>query len=538
MRIARSLTLLTLIACCLIPHAVATQPKLVLWLTVDQLRGDQPLRLADRFGEGGFRYLMARGVHYTNAHYQHSTTFTAVGHATLFTGASPSEHGLAGNDWYSFTKKNYVYCVEDDRHHILEKQPVAHAGTSPRNLDAPTLGDELVTATDGRSRVFSVSIKDRGAILPGGRLGKAFWYDSGAGAFVTSSYYYKDYPAWAKRWNNQRHADRYAGKAWTLLHDESTYRRPDDRPYELGAGGLGRTFPHALKFGKEPGLYSAIRYTPFGDELTLDFARQIVISEKLGAGEAPDLLAVSLSCTDYIGHAFGPSSRETEDNLLRLDRSLANFLSSDHGIDEAPEHTAAMLKRNTGAEPGCCATGRRDGDAMTAAANKMLRQRYGIQRDLISEFYTPSFYLDLQAVAASKLSVTDVERTLAAYVRTIPGVAVALTRTDLTLGLVPPNAITTKMQKAFHATRTGSVMIAQQPSWYLNKNAGGSTAMHGSPHRYDTYVPIMFAGPGIEPMRVARLVAPKDIAPTVATYLGLKAPAASSGKVLEEVVGR
>ena len=193
----------------------AEQPKLILALTIDGLRGDIPFRFADRFGPGGFRYLMENGVVYDNAHYQHSTTFTAVGHATLFTGGNSPQHGLAGNDWHDYGR-GQVYCVEDDRHPIIGKEPKAHEGTSPRNLTASTYGDELILASGGRSRVFAVSIKDRGAILPGGRLGKAFWYSSSSGEFVTSTYYYDAYPAWVAEWNQAKHADRYMDATWEL----------------------------------------------------------------------------------------------------------------------------------------------------------------------------------------------------------------------------------------------------------------------------------------------------------------------------------
>jgi predicted AlkP superfamily pyrophosphatase or phosphodiesterase len=185
----------------------AAQPKLVVLITVDQLRGDMPLRMKDRFGEGGFRYLMDHGVVYEQAYYQHANTFTAVGHATLVTGGHGAQHGMAGNDWFDAVTQQHVYCVEDDRHHLLGAAPKAHSGTSPRNLTSTTFGDELIDASGDRSRVFSVSIKDRGAILPGGYRGKAFWYASGSGQFVTSTYYYEQYPEWVSRWNAAKHAD-------------------------------------------------------------------------------------------------------------------------------------------------------------------------------------------------------------------------------------------------------------------------------------------------------------------------------------------
>ncbi len=232
-------------------------PKLILHITVDQLRGDLPMRFKERLGKGGFRYLLENGTHYKNAHYQHANTETAVGHATLATGADPSRHGIIANDWIDQKTGKFVYNTEDDRHHIVGSEPKAHNGVSPRNLLASTIGDELVVNNGGMSRVFSVSVKDRGAILPGGHAGKAFWYSKRSGKFVTSTYYYDDYPEWVKQWNAAKPADLYKGKTWDLLHDRSSYIASDidDRPYEAAFAELGRTFPHDLGDGSSKYFY-------------------------------------------------------------------------------------------------------------------------------------------------------------------------------------------------------------------------------------------------------------------------------------------
>jgi predicted AlkP superfamily pyrophosphatase or phosphodiesterase len=312
--------------------------KLVLQITVDQLRGDTLSRFGGRFGQGGFRYVLDHGSHFINAHYRHANTETAPGHATLATGADPARHGIVANDWIDQQTGAFVYNTEDDRHHIIGAEPRPHQGVSPRNLLASTFGDELVVHTAGRSRVFSLSIKDRGAILPGGHAGKAFWFSRGQGAFVTSTYYYDRYPQWVDDWNAKGLPAGYDGTAWELLDDRTTYiaKDLDDRPYEADFGGFGRTFPHPLGEAGSKFFNLLLSITPVGDELSLDFAKALIQAERVGQGDAIDYLQVSFSSPDYMGHLFGPSSLEYEDAVLRLDRVLANlfaFVDRKVGLD-------------------------------------------------------------------------------------------------------------------------------------------------------------------------------------------------------------
>ncbi|MFQ5619394.1 MAG: alkaline phosphatase family protein [Rhodospirillales bacterium] len=533
--------------------AVAENPKLVVQITVDQLRGDMPWRYYGRFGKGGFRYLMDGGTSFSNAHYTHATTFTAVGHAALFTGGNAAQHGLAGNDWYDQATGERVYCVEDPDNPIIGKKPSAktkHKGTSPRNLTSSTIGDELVLASGGKSRVFSASIKDRGAILPGGQLGKAFWYSSGSGKFVTSTYYYDAYPAWAAAWNKADHAGKYQTGTWTLKEAKSkyVYGAADDRPSERGYKHLKATFPHKLGAKKKKSFYKALRFTPMGDKVTLDFVKTLMKNEKLGQGDATDMLAVSFSATDYLGHAYGPNSLEYEDNMLRLDATLADFfgyidktvgldktlivLSSDHGIDAVPESLNKgfyMTRTGEGA-------GRHNPKNFLLRVNAALQKRYNSKEPFVVAFWNPSLYLELATIAKLNLDLAEVEGALREEILKVPGIALAVTRTDLLSGSVPDNPIMDKVQQAFHPTRSGNVLIVQKPGWYLYPKVTLFAAMHGSPYSYDTYVPIMFAGPGIKAQVVNRLVAPTDIAPTIANYLGIKPPSGSVGLVLPEVV--
>lgn len=526
------------------PPASADQPKLVVFITIDQLRGDMPWRFKDRFGEGGFKYLIDNGTAYTNAHFRHSTTFTAVGHASLATGGNALQHGLAGNDWHDTVTGKQIYCVEDDRHHIIGKDAKAHEGASPRNLTASTFGDEIVLASGGMSRVFSVSIKDRGAILPGGHLGKAYWYSSGSGAFVTSTYYASEYPAWVKAWNDAGHANAYKDKQWTLLHDRSTYiyGDRDDEAWEKSYKKLGRTFPHALGNDDAKAFYAGLRFVPMGDELTLAFAKELIEQEKLGQGASTDVLATSFSATDYIGHAFGPDSLEAEDNLLRLDRTLADFfkfldmkfgldqvliaLSSDHGTDSVPERS-----QHLGLDAG-----RHRPNKFLEAVNEGLKKRFKVEDALVKVFWNPSLYLDREAVDRAGLEVAVVENALREEILKVPGVRFAVTRTDLLKGNVTSEPMHAKLQRAFHPTRSGNVLFVQDVGWYLYPNPDEFAAMHGSPYTYDTHVPIMFAGHKVKHWIVDRDVGPEDMASTVTAYLGLKPPSGSTGTPLVEVL--
>ena len=528
----------------------AAKPKLVLQITVDQLRGDLPTRYLDRLGKGGFRYLLEKGTYYANAHYRHANTETAVGHATLFTGADPSRHGLIGNNWIDQSTGEFVYNTEDDRHHLIGKDPKPHKGVSPRNILSSTIGDELVISNAGQSRVFSVSVKDRGAIIPGGHAGKAFWYSKSTGDFVTSTYYYDEYPQWVKQWNQAKPADQYRGKTWELLNDRSTYLagKMDDRSYEADLPPLGRTFPH--QFGDNKYLYLILSLTPVGDELTLDFTKTLIENENLGQGNDVDFLAVSFSSTDYIGHMFGPSSLESEDNILRLDRTLAELfefvdkkvglentlivLSADHGAPEAPEYIASL-----GMEAG-----RFDFNYFKKEGplNKLLKKRFG-RNDLIATHSHPYLYLNLDAIAEAKLDIKEVEHFIAEEVMKIPGIAFAQTRSDLLAGRISNAPLQIQIRRNFHPTRSGHIHMIQEQYWFLHSTdeaekmgIGSIAAIHGSPWVYDTYVPIFFAGHYVPVQTITRRVSPTDIAPTIAAYLNIKFPSGSIGNPLEEVL--
>ena len=329
-------------------------PRLILQITVDALRGDLPQRFSHMFGEGGFRYLMDDGVYYNNAHYRHANTETIVGHVSLATGTVPAAHGMVANVWYDREKDRLTYNIEDERYQLLtagadvdketEIDPTQKAakvdGRSPATILSSTFSDELSVHYGGKSKIFGVSVKDRGAVSLAGHAGKAFWFSKATGEFVTSSYFYEQYPEWVNAWNAGKPALSYAGKSWELSREPSGYifGDADDKDYETDFPGYGRTFPHP--FGEADDKYFTTRLTlsPAGDELTLDFAKALLDNEQLGQDGIPDYLAISFSSTDYVGHLFGASSLEMEDNLNPAAVQLAGV----HGL----RHLAGLKFRD------------------------------------------------------------------------------------------------------------------------------------------------------------------------------------------------
>lgn len=524
-----------------------TQPRdarvdLVLQITVDMLKGEMPFQQYPHL-DGGIRKLLDNGVAYRHAHFQHSTTFTAVGHAVIATGAAAAQHGLAGNDWADRRSGERIYCVADPGARPLID--AASPGNSPRNLSASTFGDEIVLSSGGKSRVFSVSVKDRGAIIPGGRLGKAFWYDSGSGRFFSSDWYYDALPEWVTRFNDSARRDRYRGKAWSLQDPSESYifSHQDARDAERGYAELGTRFPHAYDNSSDSRYYAGLRFTPAGDELTADFVRALIDGEALGQRGQTDVLAVSFSALDYVGHAFGTFSLEYEDQVRQVDRIIGELLAfidqrigldrtlvvltSDHGSDDIPEYQS---RRGLDA-------GRHYPLAFTGRANAALKARFGIEDDLIMAFWNPSLYLNPETMEKHGLDYPGVERALAAVIRQEKGFAYAVTRTDLESGNLPDTPLMHKLQRAFHPQRSGNVLVVQDPFWYLYPSAEEFAAMHGSPYAYDTHVPIIAAGPGIpRGLIVDRPVAVSSIAPTLTTYVGARLPSGADHPTLTELL--
>ncbi len=537
------------------------QPKLVLQITVDALRGDLPSRFSNVLGDGGFRYLMEQGIHYTDAHYQHSNTETIVGHASLATGTVPAAHGMVANVWFDRELDRLVYNIEDPDYHLLtvgadvdtktEIDPTQRAarvdGRSPNNILSSTFSDEMAIHFAGRSKIFAVSVKDRGAVSLAGHAGKAFWFSKASGEFVTSNYYYERYPDWVNEWNAHKLVSAYADKSWALMHPQAKYLfgDADDRKYETDFPGFGRTFPHP--YGKADDKYFTTKLTlsPAGDELTVDFAKTLLINEQLGQDDVPDYLAISLSSTDYVGHIFGASSLETEDNIARLDRTLADLfafidkevglkntlmvLSADHGQPEVPGHLH---------ERGIDNAHYFDTKALDKTpAITALKKQFGIGEELIKAFFQPYLYLNRDLIRDKGLDQANVEQAVAEELLKFDGVAYAVSSTALRADNLPNTLMTRSILHNFHPKRSGDIYLVFEPNVFINDFDGLIVAStHGSPWRYDTFVPVIFAGAGLRAVTVSRPVTPYDIAPTLAAYLSVKPPSGAIGMPLPEVL--
>ncbi len=499
-----------------------------------------------REGLGG-RSLLDLGLSPAFYHFQHADTETPIGHAALFTGTYPAHNGIVAGNWFDKDKGRVIYNCEDDRFPMIGQEPATGKGRAPTNLLSSTIGDELVISNNGQSRMFSVSIKDRGAILPGGHTGKAFWYSKSDGSFVSSTYYYKQYPDWVSQWNSEKRADKYKDTSWELLHDVSTYvfGKDDDRPFEVDLFDLGTTFPHPVK-GDSKYFYASLIATPFGDELTADFAKTLIKAEKLGQGKRTDFMAISFSVTDYIGHVFGPSSLEAEDNVLRVDRLLADLfrfiddqvgldktliiVSADHGMNEAPEFMQGL-----GFEVGRLTSE----TIVKGTIIDGLKARLGVPAEVIRLYEHPYVYLNEEEIRKTKYSIAEVEAAVAEEILNIPGMIGAVTRSDLLKGSFSPTPVNMSILNNFHIKRSGHVHVIADQFWYFAYEMDTTTeiaAIHGSPWTYDSYVPLFFAGYDIPSQRISRPVTPYDIAATIAVRLEIKPPSGSVGIPLVEVL--
>ncbi|GJJ00005.1 alkaline phosphatase family protein [Duganella rhizosphaerae] len=528
--------------------AASALPKLVVVLVVDGLPNEQVQRYRDQFGQGGqggLRRMLDQGASFSNAHQAHGITVTAIGHSAVLTGAYPYVHGIIGNNWIDPVTKKSVYCTEDSNYTYIGEETKPSDGTAPTRLKVDTLGDQLRYATGSRSKVVTVSGKDRGAILLAGKTGTAYMYMDKSGNFASSTFYMKAHPAWVQQYQATKPQDRYYGKSWTPLLPEAAYAGDASEDLNQVKPGSHNRLPYAYysESGQiDAGYYNSLKTGPFLDQLTLDFARAAVEGENLGRNPAgvPDLLGVSLSAHDYVNHAFGPESKMSHDHLQRVDRMLGDFfnyldkrvgmdnvlvvLTADHGFPNTPEFSQTQ---HIDAQ-------RIDGDKLMAALDKHLSEKFDGAK-LLSAWSLPNIHLDYAQIDKSGLKREEVETAAARYLLAQNGIVEAYTRTQLESGAANTTRIATLMRRAWNREASGDLMVVTKPYWYFGSGTSGTS--HGSPYAYDTNVPLLIMGKRwIKPGAYGQYAEVVDIAPTLANLLHVRPPAGSEGRVLTETL--
>ncbi len=527
----------------------SSPPRLVVVVVIDQFRTDYLYRFSEHYlpprdGErmGGIRFLMEEGAVYRNARYLHQNTSTGPGHAAILTGAPPSRTGIVGNWWMDRRKEKIVGCVADPGDRMVGggREPA-----TARNLLAPTVGDELEQATAGRSRTVSIAYKDRSAILLGGHSADTvLWIDFQTGSWVSSAYYFPSgsLPGWVAELNRERWFDRYRGREWKKLLPEAAYQgtRPVPESRFRDDFSLGAEFPHPLP-GPLSGLakfFQAYSESGYGNDYLFEAAKRAVETEKLGADETADLLAISLSTNDFIGHSYGPNSPEVLDQSVRTDRGLADFLNflagrvgaehlvvvltSDHGIPPIPEELTA----------GEGSGGRLSSSGFKAAVDEALDRQFG-KAKWIAAFTGSNLYLRNKAIRRSGRSRQEVETAAAAAALEQTGVRVAYPRSLVLDGRLPATELAPMVYNGFHPGRSGDVMVILKPNWIRTLSMATT---HGSPYPYDSRVPVVIWGKGIRPGVHYREVSPMDIASTLSRLLGIGVPEGNVGEPLREAL--
>ncbi|OWP62847.1 alkaline phosphatase [Hymenobacter amundsenii] len=544
--------------------AVLERPKLVVGIVVDQMRYDYLYRYWNKYRSGGFRRLLGEGFSYENAHYNYVPTYTGPGHASIYTGTTPSGHGIVGNNWLVRETGRGTYVTEDK-----SVQPVGgslEAGQqSPDHLLATTITDELRLASNFESKVLGICIKDRGSILPAGHAANAaYWYDGTNGAFISSTFYLKQLPDWAAKFNAENRAAQYLDQPWNTLLPIGQYTEssPDDVAWESAFRGEARpVFPHdlptlsaqlptAVKAALEAtGEKTApvrnldlIRSTPFGNSLTLDFALEALRAEQMGQRGVTDFLALSFSSTDYVGHQFGPNSIEAEDTYLRLDRDLARlfeqldktlgrgntlvFLTADHGAAHSPSFLLEHKLPAGSVGPGL----------MRDSLQQLLVRRHGPGKWVLS-YENEQVYLNRPLIAQKKLDLYQLQRETAELMLGFAGVTRALAAEDVQKSHWESGMLM-YLENGYFPKRSGDVLVVLAPGWlesYSFPVSKGTT--HGSASSYDTHVPVLFWGWHVRQGQSSAPAKITDIAPTLARWLHIQEPSACTGQPLREVLG-
>lgn len=520
-------------------------PKVVIGITVDQMRYEYLYRYERKFGEDGFKRLLNQGFNVKNGHYNYVPTYTGPGHASIYTGTTPAIHGIIGNDWYDKTTGKNVNCVGDDRQKPVGAEE-GNGDVSPWRMLSTTISDELELSSQRRAKVVGISIKDRGAVLPAGHTPDgAYWLDGHTGKFITSTYYKPGLPVWLEAFNNLNLGDKYLNQEWKTLLPIDQYKEsgPDDTPYETKMKGKDRpTFPYAIKeLRKLNGEFEMIPSTPFGNDLLTDLAKAALDGEGMGKDEWTDMLTISYSTPDYVGHAMGPNSIEVEDVYLRLDRNLADlfkkldqdvgkgeylvFLTADHAVVDVPSYLKDLKIPGDNWKSATAELGLTTLLQQNFPGKKMIESTSNGQIFLNQEFEG-----DARSAGVDYLVATELIRN---YMQQQNGIAEVYTKQSIMNSDYNEGGLKGMIRRGFHAKRSGDVAFVLEPGWLPGGGAQGTS--HGSPYTYDTHVPMLFYGFGISPGSTVRYHAITDIAPTISVLMKVKFPSGCTGQPIAEI---
>jgi len=520
--------------------AQTSKPKLVVGLVVDQMRWDYLYRFNALYGPGGFKRLLSQGFSNENTFIPYVPTYTAVGHTCVYTGSVPAITGIIGNNWFDKTTNAAVYCTDDTT--VTTVGSSTRAGLmSPANLWTTTIGDELKLSNNFKSKVIGIALKDRGAILPAGHSANAaYWYDDKVGKWITSSHYMPNLPGWVDGFNAKDYPAAAMSKDWNTLLPINKYdlSTEDDRPYEAVIKGEKLpVFPHMLSKISEKDKYSAFKTTPFANSYTFDFAKAAIENEKMGKGLVTDFLAVSISSTDYIGHAFGPNSIEIEDTYLRLDRDIADFLTyldKTVGVgnylffltaDHAVAHIPGFLDEHK------IPAGNFNDDNMARRINAAVDSAFGVKK-AIQAVMNYQVYLNTNLLEKEGKDVVAVKKLVIKILKEEDFVVSAFATEDMVTAVLPATQ-KEMMINGYNPKRSGDIQFTAKPGYF---DGGTKGTTHGLWNPYDAHIPLLWFGWKVKAGKSNREVYMTDIAPTVAAMLQIQMPNGSVGKVITEVI--
>lgn len=514
------------------------RPKLVVGIVVDQMKMEYLYRFSNDFSENGFKRLMKEGFTFHNAHYNYMPTYTGPGHASIYTGTTPSVHGIVGNNWFNKGLGKEMYCTDDNSVTTLGNGTDYEGKMSPKNLLSTTITDELKLATNFKGKVIGMSLKDRGAILPAGHFADwAFWY-SKTGAFISSTYYGNQLPDWVTQFNNEKHYEKYLNTTWELFKPKEVYNESlnDNNPYEGKLYQKIPFFPYNMKDMYANNDAGVLRSTPFGNNLLADFAKRAIEKESLGKDNITDFLTVSFSSTDYIGHLLGPRSIELQDTYLRLDQTIADFLTYLDKTVGKNNYLIFLTADHAGAEN---VTYLKDNKynvdqvntrKFTQDLETYSKEKYG--ENLILNYSNSNVFFNKENIEASNLDIEEVKTSFKAFIYKQDFVRRVYTDTEI-LSNSGNDIYLNAIAKGYDPKQNGELVILEKPG-YLEYGATGTT--HGSPYTYDTHVPMLFFGWKVKPGVSYNKKEITQIAPSLALKLKTTLPNGTEAIILEEIL--